>query len=357
MNAPRCRFKQSKSQRQGFTLVELLVVIAIIAILASLILPAVQSSRRAARRAECLNNIRQVGLGIQNLTSAATESYPRIVAPLQFSSLAGVQGTLSVGWPVTLLPAIDNQALIDNIRKYATTSGIAATETVWVQVYTCPDSDAHRQPGGLSYVINGGFVHAGFWGGTNSLTTTINWSTGCPPHDSVNRAIEIASGISFVDGATSPTAVTSADGASNTLLLSENLQAGPWTAATQSQTAFSIRTPVESSCPVLDSPFYSNRDSPPWNLQSGAPLNTDFPGTTFADPSYNPDTWMINHNLSSPTGSAPRPSSRHAGGVNVAMCDGSARFLNENISKHVYAKLITSAGVRNGQLTLDNASY
>jgi len=104
--------------RQAFTLVELLVVIAIIAILVSLLLPAVNSAREAARRAQCLNNLRQLGLAITNYESANREFPPGDVRgfdpPGNGSCCTGIdsKGT----WVTLSLPFLEEAAVYDWIK-------------------------------------------------------------------------------------------------------------------------------------------------------------------------------------------------------------------------------------------------
>src|SRR5262245_47210531 len=99
------------SRRRGFTLIELLVVIAIIAILISLLLPAVQSAREAARRAQCTNNLKQIGLALHNYVSSV-ESLP----PAGSSHVTGglVRSSFSMKWRI--LPFMEQQAVFNPIN-------------------------------------------------------------------------------------------------------------------------------------------------------------------------------------------------------------------------------------------------
>src|SRR5262245_10009789 len=138
---------------RGFTLIELLVVIAIIAVLIALLLPAVQSAREAARRAQCVNNLKQIGMACHNYESALGSLPP------------GTKGSLWGTWMLFVLPFVEQQALYNawnfmgNNSNGSTTSGISYG-SVWnvtvtsarLNGFTCP-SDTPNAP--TSTVVNG----------------------------------------------------------------------------------------------------------------------------------------------------------------------------------------------------------
>jgi prepilin-type N-terminal cleavage/methylation domain-containing protein len=115
--------------RRGFTLVELLVVIAIIGILVALLLPAIQAAREAARRSQCGNNLKQIGLAMQNYH----DTWKKFPFP----------GTIAneLGWTVSILPQIEQQGIADRMNYNAGTindpskmqHGVARIDT-----YLCP---------------------------------------------------------------------------------------------------------------------------------------------------------------------------------------------------------------------------
>ena len=158
----------AKHKRRGFTLVELLVVIAIIGLLVALLLPAVQSARSAARRTQCMNNLRQLGLAIHNYHD--TESrLPGI--EIDWDRIPGSNFFNEWSWRTSLLPYIEQQARFDQFnfdQNY--TSFFAANREVGsipVADYTCPDDPRSTQTytwaqaGGMITPLTGYMASAG----------------------------------------------------------------------------------------------------------------------------------------------------------------------------------------------------
>jgi prepilin-type N-terminal cleavage/methylation domain-containing protein len=110
------QMKPSSRSHRGFTLIELLVVIAIIAILIALLLPAVQQAREAARRTQCKNNLKQIGLALHNYHDAHLCFPPGNIIDIAGSSANGAGQNSNWGWSVHLLPYIDQANLFNQVQ-------------------------------------------------------------------------------------------------------------------------------------------------------------------------------------------------------------------------------------------------
>ncbi len=147
----------------GFTLVELLVVITIIGILIALLLPAVQAAREAARRLQCMNNLKQVGLAVLNYE----ETHGVFPPSSTWDVAAGVdiqQGNnsrLGPNWVVLVLPHLEQQAVYDAFRlpRYITDPANAAPRGTILSVMLCPSDPNNRTP--FNGSTNGGTSHLG----------------------------------------------------------------------------------------------------------------------------------------------------------------------------------------------------
>ena len=323
--------RPSSPARRGFTLIELLVVIAIIAVLIALLLPAVQSAREAARRAQCVNNLKQISLAMHNY-----HDVQNCLAP-------GVKGCCWGTWLIYILPYIEQQPLynawnsfgnstnpaFDGILRYAN----ATVTSARVSAYYCPSDGGNRSLTGFgpaafptvsqNYVVNFGNTITGqqplvFGGVTYPFSGAPFGDIGSPFADIAGGAFQ-GSTLGSVNFAAIP------DGLSNTLMASEVIvgQRGTrrdlrgfsyWGYAAQF-TGF--LTPNSTQPDVMQSISYCN--FPELNNPPCIAATTALP--------------MMN---------AAR--SRHPGGVNMAMCDGSVKFIKNTVNVFTYQALSSARG-------------
>ena len=145
MNSPK------DSRRRGFTFVELLVVIAIIGILVALLLPAIQAAREAARRTQCANNMKNIGLALINYTDVKK----RLPAATQFRPNNNVFPNVPNGpggtWVVEIWPYIEEQALYDQFDKKKPSNDPNNAKVIGVPLpwLICPSDSDKLSPNGV----------------------------------------------------------------------------------------------------------------------------------------------------------------------------------------------------------------
>jgi prepilin-type N-terminal cleavage/methylation domain-containing protein/prepilin-type processing-associated H-X9-DG protein len=326
--------------RRGFTLIELLVVIAIIAVLIALLLPAVQAAREAARRSQCINNLKQMGLALHNYAgSNGALPPPKIYAGSCAIPNPG-NGLVLNTTGFTLMLGFIEQTALSNAYNFSQASNNAAwnggnstpvgsamanTTVVGTLVasYWCPSdnqpqvvNDTNTSPTNTYWRVNAMRSNYLFCG---AATDDYN----CPGADQSGLPNAGSRGAFFTDLSASMADIR--DGTSNTFLVGEALQGpgtassvyGPyWGSGTHTAVHGYIAGPTASSAYQLA--FLPNGKT-----------GYLYPGPTYLSIAQLPYAWTF--------------SSRHPGGVNMVMGDGSVRFIKNSISVYVWSGLSTIA--------------
>ncbi|MEW4531360.1 MAG: DUF1559 domain-containing protein [Maioricimonas sp. JB045] len=335
--------------RRAFTLIELLVVIAIIAILVSLLMPAVQQARAAARRTQCRNHLRQLGTAFHNHVSTFAGKLPR--AGIQKGHLAELHG-----WTVTLLPFIEQ----GNVKDAIDLDPTYPLEEVIIPTYGCPDDEtAFGLPGQLTYVVNLGYIGRSFIGTTPGPRGFFEKSNSPPwpgipmslfysnDHTSENADGGYESGVFWPDRDLAVADISNADGSSNTIMASENVYAGSWAV----EVIYDDNL-MRCSPGIAQMGFGIGDDGIQLEGETSTGNDTAVP-TSLKILFTNYEHYGINVAISSEAGGSERfisaPNSYHTGGVHMLWSDGHVSFMSENVSSIVYAEALTWAGHRRGE--------
>ena len=334
--------RHSGAERAGFTLIELLVVIAIIAVLIALLLPAVQQAREAARRSQCKNNLKQIGLALHNFHDTYSRFPPGAGNDMQpFGNAGGPQWGSS--WMVYILPYIDQGPLYmrwdltSGQSGYTNANNLALVNNLTIPVFACPSSTI--TPFGwngatkmrVSYTGTAGAYSVS--GNTNKNPFNVAYQQGC-----CNGAGSFASdnGLLFSGSKTNMRDCT--DGTSNTFIVHE-----------ESDYLRDI-----NNVPIAAGKEYLNSGGIYGWTMGAAIAQNQAPSAWGDGRHFNCSTVRYGINTRGLSGTSTTGtntdvganfpiSSQHVGGAHVLMTDGAVRFLSQNLSFDTLVRLAAKA--------------
>ncbi len=326
-------------RRKGFTLIELLVVIAIIAILIALLLPAVQQAREAARRSQCRNNLKQIGLAMHNYHDTFNMFPP--------GNIASIVSGWGPSWYMRILPYVDQAPLYNRLNfsgdhpGWAWSGGSsganngAALNGVKLAFTLCPSSpmEALRDAGGYN-ITNANYMGiAGALDG-NGFTNAPNRVSNCCGCCGGEQATGQLSSGGMIVTLRGRNLRDATDGTTTVMLVGEHsnfiLSAAGGPRTTQVNGIHGI---------LMGSPNLTT----PEQAGTSAMFERQFNLTTIR---YSPNAPAIinnaawpgigdNYGINNPLNSA------HTGGVHILLGDGSARFISDNIDMATLRRLAT----------------
>jgi prepilin-type N-terminal cleavage/methylation domain-containing protein/prepilin-type processing-associated H-X9-DG protein len=362
---------RSRSEREAFTLIELLVVISIIAVLIALLLPAVQAAREAARRAQCVNNLKQIGVALYNYESSVGAFPPGYI---DYQNNPNNTPDLDMGpgwgWAAMVLPFLEQQPLYNSINfslgitvvSNRASAGNSTAVVTSLSVFQCPSDGYNPQPvilydstftnpiatvGHTNYVATSGWEECFMNATGNPQPIYANQYDGNDldgdPTDGIygsNSGITCGFGAAGIgmfwrNSNTRIAAVT--DGLSNTVAVGERCTA-------HSPTTW-VGAVTGARCPAwMATNGWTTPNTPPSQCKDTgngtAYDNADFDEALCLghgnathkpnsdNPFFDPDTYW----------------SMHPGGCNFLFADGSVHFLTIGIDPGTYQYLMTRAG-------------
>jgi prepilin-type N-terminal cleavage/methylation domain-containing protein len=343
------KFTARSRKARAFTLIELLVVIAIIAILIALLLPAVQQAREAARRTTCKNGLKQIGLAFHNYA----DTHKRFPQPsmIGLTVLSGLKMTSGVSWQTMMLPFLDQAPVYNqyncNLSLFSPTNQLV-TPTI-IPVFNCPSTPRPNPyvqytipagtnlgsgfpPTGEVWTMKGGACDYGTLDGVRSGFFTVASSGQTFNGDRTGWgtwSLAVLDSPANSSGGKGGALRDISDGMSNTVLVAEQ--------ASRNQLYY-----LRALQPT------SNAEAQAQALTGSGAWADTFQGDTWIDGRlYNGPPNGTNGGPCAVNCSNARTAglySWHDGGAQLCLCDGSVRFISQNIAAWTLSSLITARG-------------